>query len=63
MRFKVKKKQRNRRKKTVKSKHRYTVLRIGELVLKGVEEGAKEAGNAVEARAEAEVKMRKTEEI
>ena len=44
MRFKVKKKQRNRRKKTVKSKHRYTVLRIGELVLKGVEEGAKEAG-------------------
>ncbi|KAF8473454.1 ribosomal protein L21-like protein [Kalaharituber pfeilii] len=34
MRIKIKKKQRNRRKKTVKSKHRYTVLRIGELILK-----------------------------
>ena len=65
MRFKVKKKQRNRRTKTVKSKHRYTVLRIGELVLKdgdAAEEGAGGAGNAVEAGAEAEVKMGKGKE-
>lgn len=33
MRIKEKKKQRNRRIKTVKSKHRYTVLRIKELIL------------------------------
>lgn len=53
MRFKVKTKQRNRRKKTVKSKHKYTVLRIGELVLKG--------GNAVGVGAEAEVNMEEAE--
>ncbi|KAF8426343.1 ribosomal protein L21-like protein [Tirmania nivea] len=34
MRIKIKKKQRTRRAKTVKSKHKYTVLRIGELVVK-----------------------------
>ena len=33
LRIKIKKKQRNRRKKTVKSKHSYTVLRIQELVI------------------------------
>lgn len=31
MRIKIKKKQRNRRKKTVRSKHKYTVLRVSEL--------------------------------
>ena len=39
MRVKVKKKQRTRRAKTVKSKHRYTVLRIGELVVKDAPAG------------------------
>ncbi|RPB24820.1 hypothetical protein L211DRAFT_837207 [Terfezia boudieri ATCC MYA-4762] len=33
MRVKIKKKQRTRRAKTVKSKHKYTVLRIGELLV------------------------------
>ena len=44
MRLKVKKKQRNRRTKTVKSKHRYTVLRVSELKIKDIDE--------VEGRAE-----------
>ena len=38
MRFIKKKKQRNRRVKTVKSKHKYTILKIKELVVKDVDE-------------------------
>ena len=48
MRVKVKTKQRCRREKRVKSKHRFTVLRIRELLVKGpegVEEDGKEVGN------------------
>ncbi|KAI1862309.1 uncharacterized protein JN550_010316 [Neoarthrinium moseri] len=37
LRVKVKTKRRQRRNKTVKSKHRYTILRINELVIKGPE--------------------------
>ena len=63
MRFKIKKKQRTRRTKTVKSKHKYTVLRIGELILKGGDGVKVEARNAVEVGAEAEVGMRKAEHV
>ena len=42
MRFMIKKKQRQRRKKTVKSRHKYTILKIKELLVKDVE--ALEAG-------------------
>ncbi|EON97780.1 putative aconitate hydratase protein [Phaeoacremonium minimum UCRPA7] len=38
MRIKIKKKQRNRRKKTVRSKHKYTVLRVSELKISTPEE-------------------------
>lgn len=38
MRFIKKKKQRNRRLKTVKSKHKYTILKIKELIVKDVDE-------------------------
>ena len=38
MRFIKKTKQRQRRVKTVKSKHRYTILRIKELIIKNVED-------------------------
>ncbi|KAI5809727.1 putative aconitate hydratase [Peziza echinospora] len=48
MRLKIKKKQRNRRTKTVKSKHSYTVLRIGELLLKDSPEGGAAIPEAAE---------------
>lgn len=38
MRLKEKKKQRTRRTKTVRSKHKYTVVTISELTVKGVKE-------------------------
>ena len=38
MRSKVKTKRRNRRVKTVRSKHKYTILRVSELRVKGLEE-------------------------
>jgi large subunit ribosomal protein L21 len=38
MRCKVKTKRRNRRVKTVRSKHKYTILRVSELRVKGLEE-------------------------
>lgn len=38
MRIKEKTKRRNRKVKTVKSKHKYTILRIAELKVKTVEE-------------------------
>jgi large subunit ribosomal protein L21 len=37
LRVKVKTKRRQRKNKTVKSKHRYTILRVSELVVKGPE--------------------------
>jgi len=55
MRIKIKKKQRTRRTKTVKSKHKYTVLRIGELVVKDAPAPA--AGAEVQVGAEVEAGM------
>lgn len=44
MRFIKKKKQRNRRVRTVKSKHKYTILKIKELIVKDIDEVAREDG-------------------
>lgn len=38
MRIKTKTKRRNRKIKTVRSKHKYTILKIGELKVKGIED-------------------------
>ena len=47
MRFIKKKKQRNRRVKTVKSKHKYTILKIKELVVKDVDEVVGKEGTEI----------------
>jgi len=44
LRLKVKKKQRNRRSQTIKSKHRFTILRVSELKIRDLDEVEAEAG-------------------
>jgi large subunit ribosomal protein L21 len=53
MRFIEKTKRRNRRVKTVKSKHRFTLLKVGELRIKGLEEVGRDS--TLEGTAEAAV--------
>lgn len=52
LRIKEKTKRRNRHVKTVKSKHRYTILRVMEVKVKGLEELMEEGAQIPEERSE-----------